>query len=60
MIKCGCGANMELFVSNFGYHEGQYCLVCSDMYNKTHAHAKSDWFRKKESLEAVLEEGDQT
>ena len=46
--KCTCGAELELFESNFGGHEGEYCIVCPNRHDKLQLHRESDWFEIKD------------
>ncbi len=52
--RCICGELMKVFTSNFGGHEGQYCLVCTDMYNSKKIHMESKWYDTKPILEQAL------
>jgi len=56
-MKCICGAEMEIFESNFGGHEGEFCLVCPRRGNKNEAHLTTEgWILDKTVLERVLEQ----
>lgn len=60
--KCICGANLELFQCNLGpiEHEGKWCIVCSDRFNKTkHVHLESIvWYETKEEILSELKQAE--
>ena len=59
--KCICGAKMRLFESNYGGHEGQYCLVCSDRFNENPVHLESNkWYPDKYILKQALAQKEPT
>ncbi len=56
--QCICGGKMIIFESNFGGHEGQFCLVCEDRFSTKEPHLESNnWYPNKELLEQALKEG---
>ncbi len=55
MKRCICGGEMILFESNFGEHEGEFCLVCKERFKNPEPHLESNcWYPDKQILEQAL------